>query len=125
MPVEMPDVCDQPVAEAAAAEDQRSIDAFATDDASTQRPACGSALGARTGALITRMPWDRKTSSKLGELAVTVADEKPGWTSPHPPTEPNRGIRITGTHWGRGEEPAFVLRRMFGFRGGEPARMRW
>jgi hypothetical protein len=61
--VVMGDVGREGVLEVAAAEDQQAVEAFAADAAD---PALGvrSRLGARTGALITRMPSERKTSSK-------------------------------------------------------------
>jgi hypothetical protein len=57
------DIRREDVLEVAAAEDQQPVEAFAAG-ATDQRSACARAFGARTGALITRMPSGRKTSSK-------------------------------------------------------------
>ena len=61
--VVMPGEGREDVVEVAAADDQEPVEAF-TRTLPTQRSACARARGARTGALITRMPWERKTASK-------------------------------------------------------------
>jgi hypothetical protein len=58
--------------ELAAAKDQQPVEALAAQ-ASTQRSACARARGARTGALITRIPSERKTSSKLAVNLLSLS----------------------------------------------------
>lgn len=65
------------VPEVAATGHQDPVEAFAGGRCRPRARRAGRAFGARTGALITRAPLERKTSSKLtGDLAVSLADEE-------------------------------------------------